>query len=75
MTPPPSIAASSPAGAVVCLMFVSALNKKVAIWARVVSRPGQNLEPSPHPAVMPEAASLATSLAYQASSGTSENIG
>ena len=46
--------------------------RKVAISARVVMRLGQNLDPSPHPTVMPEALSLATSAAYHASSGTSE---
>ena len=66
----PSVGTST-AGALCC----SARHKNVAIWALVVTRPGQKSVPSPQPAVMPDSASLATSVAYHASAGTSPNPG
>ena len=53
----------------------SALYRNVAISARVVSRSGQNRVPSPHPLVIPDAASAVNWSKYQASAGTSEKPG
>ena len=53
----------------------SARYRNVAIWALVVGFSGQKTVPSPHPLVIPEAASLATSVAYHASGATSPKPG
>ena len=81
MMPPPSMAelsctdVSDGCSASSASPGFSARCRKVAISARVVVLSGQKRVPSPHPLVMPEAASRATSAAYHASSATSVKPG